>query len=256
MCDLDTKTNSIFNMPPTTLASLPLVIRSKIFKELLSVNNNPFLYTYPHKPSGLRAGPLYPWSDSEDYHRVVIGSSTPTELFTINKQLSAEALDVFHWENVQVIISVDCDRPLDCVKTIIPMVTESKNGDVETIIRQAALHIELRSSSLVSRTPAFGVISGRYLPTFVQLVNSLHSPFRRTYGATIILDDVQPIPEIDKILFKFNTLKEMSSPGRRQKIADALKGLRQYYTDGLFDTGAGLQPLPPTQALRRREIVI
>ncbi|CAG8961930.1 hypothetical protein HYFRA_00014088 [Hymenoscyphus fraxineus] len=123
---------------PSTFTSLPHEILQMILREYLSIENN-WAWKQYHKDT------------KKSDHTSGLAWHVPSEIFTVNKQLSTEALEAFHKENTLVHLSTnDCDFINRYVGKVIPLLVIGEReeepyvvGREDPSLPSTALHIYL-----------------------------------------------------------------------------------------------------------------
>ncbi|CAG8954931.1 hypothetical protein HYFRA_00008619 [Hymenoscyphus fraxineus] len=246
---------------PTTLLSIPMEIRHKIFAELLSINNN----TSCHDD-----GQEFRAEGRKEWH---IENNHP--LLYVNKQIREEALVSFHHENELISLEADYFAYQHRVlfEEQLPLVVPIQRREERD--RNAALHIDLQLHQGRPRGRAAGtdwgtdtqfdrngnriiekkyaVMAGRHLPRLIAAINAKWS-----YTRNHTFDYALPIPLIT-IVFEFNTTGKYYGehvPRRARRLADLAKGLRQCHFAYLYDQIVPFGYSPPKIDISSREIIV
>ncbi|CAG8982771.1 hypothetical protein HYALB_00001052 [Hymenoscyphus albidus] len=222
-----------------TLATIPRELREKILQEVLSINNNTSFDIYNdlvQPPERLEDEPQEVQLDfallPPTPHERKVFWNIPTSVFLVNKDISTEAIECFHRENILVSVETAGYRFIkNCASQIIPLrQTAHREKDV-------ALHLKLcfsdehnTAAGAEGAVPEFAVMTARHLPILVQLINAT-SITRQRLGGRPRENDLFFIRMTDMTLdfdtgSKYYAKNAMDVAGR--VVVDGLKGLRQF----------------------------
>ncbi|CAG8950696.1 hypothetical protein HYFRA_00002906 [Hymenoscyphus fraxineus] len=222
-----------------TLATIPREVRDKILAELLSIDNNTSFDVFNdlvRPPERLEDEPQEVQLDfallPPTPHERKVHWDVSTAVFFINKDISAEAIECFHRENILVSVETAGYRFIkNCASQIIPLrQTAHREKDV-------ALHLKLgfrdehnTPAGVEGAVPEFAVMAARHLPILVQLINAT-SITRQRLGGIPRENDIFFI-RMTNMTLDFNTGSKYYAKNAMdvagKVVVDGLKGLRQF----------------------------